>query len=49
MDTLALVSSIESCSEIRLPWHKPLVERLLVTLDTRSALGSVDDSAAFEA
>jgi hypothetical protein len=30
-------------NEERLPWHKPEIQQLAVTLDTRSAPGSVTD------
>lgn len=35
-------------AEERLPWHKPEVERLRVSLDTREGQGSQSDSFAFE-
>lgn len=36
----------QNATEERLPWHKPELERLNVTLDTRSLLGSGTDAGA---
>jgi hypothetical protein len=33
--------------EMRSPWHKPQVERLTVSLDTRDGNGSSQDSYVF--
>lgn len=32
----------------RLPWHKPLVQRLVVAADTRAGGGSIIDQDGFE-
>jgi hypothetical protein len=34
---------IEIASQERLPWHKPDVQRLVISLDTRSQVGSQGD------
>jgi hypothetical protein len=39
------ITQNEVQAEERLPWHKPEIERLEVTLDTRSGLGSGPDGA----
>lgn len=40
------LKTAELKAEDRLPWHKPEVERLSVSLDTSGELGSLSDGAA---
>lgn len=37
------IAANEPSTEERLPWHKPEIERLNVTLDTRNLTGSGPD------
>lgn len=42
------IKNAEPKTEERLPWHKPAVERLVVSLDTRTGTGSGTDLRAHE-
>ena len=35
-------------TEERLPWHKPEIQRLTISVDTRVDQGSVNDGDGFE-